>query len=67
MYEQKLNSGALFKNEKKKDTHPDLRGTIKLSDGDYEISAWKKSGKSGEFLSLSIRKKEEKANNNLPF
>lgn len=60
-YEQKLNTGALFQNEKKKDTHPDLRGTIKLHDGDYEISAWKKQGKNGEYLSLSIRKKEDKA------
>ena len=60
MFEQKLNTGALFQNEKKADNHPDLTGTIKLQDGDYSIAAWKKSGKRGEFLSISVKKKELK-------
>lgn len=57
-YEQKLNQGSLFKADKKTDKHPDLTGTIKLNDGDYFISAWKKTGQKGEFLSISVKKKE---------
>jgi formylmethanofuran dehydrogenase subunit D len=57
-YEQKLNQGSLFKADKKTDKHPDLTGTIKLNDGDYFISAWKKTGQKGEYLSLSVKKKE---------
>ena len=61
-YEQKENSGVLFKNNKKETpNHPDYTGTLKLSDGDYLLSAWVKDGKSGKFLSLSVKKKEAKA------
>lgn len=59
-YEQKTNTGSLFKNQKKEtEKHPDYTGSLKLEDGDYMISAWIKEGKSGNFLSLSIRKKED--------
>lgn len=57
-YEQKPNTGSLFKAEKKSDKHPDLTGTIKLDDGEYYVSAWKKQGQKGDFLSLSLKKKE---------
>lgn len=69
-YEQKLNQGSLFKADKKTDKHPDLNGTIKLNDGDYFISAWKKQGPKGEYLSLSVKKKENQSAqsaNDLPF
>lgn len=70
-YEQKLNQGSLFKADKKTDKHPDLTGTIKLNDGDYFISAWKKTGQKGEFLSISVKKKEAQGAqtqaNDLPF
>ena len=72
-YEQKPNTGSLFKAEKKSDKHPDLTGTIKLDDGEYYVSAWKKQGQKGDFLSLSLKKKEAKPessntySNDLPF
>jgi len=57
-YEQKPNTGVLFTAEKKSEKHPDLNGSLKLEDGDYYISAWKKTGQKGEYLSLSVKKKE---------
>lgn len=58
-YEQKPNTGVLFTAEKKSDKHPDYTGSLKLSDGEYLLSAWFKDGKRGKFLSLSVKKKEE--------
>jgi len=57
-YEQKPNTGVLFTAEKKSEKHPDLNGSLKLEDGEYYISAWKKTGPKGEYLSLSVKKKE---------
>lgn len=57
-FEQKENTGALFTAEKKSEKHPDLTGTLKLQDGDYFISAWKKTSSRGEYLSISVKKKE---------
>ena len=56
-YEQRNNTGSLFKNKKKeKDTHPDYTGTGLIGDVDYYISAWiKESGKDGsKFFSFSF-------------
>ena len=58
-YEQKPNTGVLFTAEKKSEKHPDLNGSLKLEDEEYYISAWKKTGPKGEYLSLSVKKKEE--------
>lgn len=63
--EQKLNSGVLFKNEKKTEKHPDYTGSLKTESGDFQMAAWVKQGKKGPFLSVSITKKEVK--NDLPF
>lgn len=58
-YEQKDNSGALFINERKdKESHPDYSGTIRVNGVDYWISAWTKSGRSGDFFSLSVKEKD---------
>jgi hypothetical protein len=61
-YEPKDGSGVLFKNEKKKDTHPDYRGDIMVGGKQYELAAWIKEGKKGKFMSLSAKPKakEEK-------
>jgi len=74
-YEQKPNTGVLFTAEKKSEKHPDLNGSLKLEDGEYYISAWKKTGPKGEYLSLSVKKKEAQTEqpkykvtqNDLPF
>ena len=61
------NSGALFKNEKKeKDTHPDYTGSITVEGADYWLCAWITDGALGNYLSLSVKKKdnEPKSRNN---
>lgn len=58
-YEQKPNSGSLFKNDKKtSDKHPEYTGTWKDADGkEWQLAAWVKEGKKGKFFSLSASEK----------
>lgn len=58
-YEQKPNSGTIFKNERKTATnHPDYTGTWKDANGtEWQLAAWVKDGKKGKFLSLSASEK----------
>ena len=61
-YQQKDNSGSLFKNERReKDTHPHATGTALIDGVEYWVSAWTKEGKKGKFQSLSFKRKEERA------
>jgi len=47
-YEQKDNSGAIFKNDKKeKDTQPDYKGKCVIDGVEKQISLWVKKSKSG--------------------
>lgn len=60
-YEQKDNSGTIFKNDRKeKDSHPDRTGTALIEGVEYWISGWVKSGKRGPFLSLAFKRKDGK-------
>lgn len=60
-YEQKDNSGTLFKNDKReKDTHPNMTGTALIDGVEYWISAWTKEGAKGRFQSLSFKRKDER-------
>lgn len=60
-FEQRDNSGALFRNEKReKDTQPNATGTAMIGGVMYYVSAWTKEGKNGKFQSLSFKPKEEK-------
>ena len=56
------NRCTLFKNDKKTtENHPDLTGTLNCEGVEYWASAWKKESKAGSpFLSISIRKKEDR-------
>lgn len=54
--ETKNNSGAIFKNNKTKDTQPDYRGTVKVNDKEMEISLWfKESAKGVKYFSASFQ------------
>lgn len=59
-YEQKDNSGSLFKNDKKEtDKHPDYTGSVLVKGQQYFISAWLKKSKDGKpYMSLSFKEKD---------
>lgn len=57
-YQQRENSGTLFRNEKReKDSQPNARGTALIDGVEYEVSAWTKHGQKGAFQSLSFKRK----------
>lgn len=61
-FEQRENSGSLFKNDKReKDSHPNATGSAKIDGVEYWVSAWTKDGKNGKWQSLSFKRKEEKS------
>lgn len=62
-YEQRDNSGSLFKNaEKEAPTHADYTGSIKIAGVEYWLNAWIKQSKGGKmFMSLSAKPKQAKA------
>lgn len=59
-YEQKTNTGSLFKNDRKEQpNHADYRGTINIDGKDYWLNAWVKEAKTSgkKFFSLSVKEK----------
>jgi phosphoribosyl-AMP cyclohydrolase len=66
--ETKINSGSIFKNDKKTaDNQPDYRGKINVEGKMWEISLWVKEGQqAGKFFSAAIKepwvKPEESGN-----
>lgn len=62
-FEQKDNSGVLFKNDKQgNDKRPDYTGNIMVNGVEMWLSAWVKEGANGKFMSLSCQPKERKEN-----
>lgn len=60
-YEPRDGDGSLFPNDyKTTDKHPDMRGSLKLNGVEYQISAWRKQGQRGEFLSLRVEPKRDR-------
>lgn len=55
--ETKVNSGAIFKNDRKTaENQPDYRGKINVDGKEWEISLWVKEGqKAGEYFSAAIK------------
>lgn len=62
-FEQRDNSGSLFKNERKQQpNHPDYTGTVMVAGVEYYLSGWVKEGREGKkFFSLSLKPKQEAA------
>lgn len=54
-YEHKEGFGALFRNKKGADSHPDYRGEFKLNGRMYEIAGWMKTGAKGPYMSLKVQ------------
>ena len=54
--ETKINSGAIFKNTKTKETQPDYRGKVNVNGKEMEISLWVKESKTGsKYFSASFQ------------
>ena len=60
-YEQKDNSGAIFKNDKKEtESHPDYKGSARVAGIDYWVSVWvNTSAKGNKYMSTSFTAKEQ--------
>lgn len=59
-FEQRDNSGALFRNDRKdKETSPDYTGNALIGGVEYYLSAWLKEGKRGKFFSFAFKPKQE--------
>lgn len=53
--DQKNNAGALFKNEKKTDNHPDYTGRATIEGQQYNVAAWVRTSQAGaKYMSLSF-------------
>ena len=57
--QQRDNSGALFKNDRKEtEQQPDYKGSLVAAGVEYQLSAWVKTAKSGQkYMSLAIKPK----------
>ena len=60
-FEQRDNSGSIFRNEKKeKENHPDYKGSAMINGVEMWMSSWLKTGANGtKFMSFSFQPKEQ--------
>lgn len=63
-YEQKPNTGTLFKNHKKEnEKQPTHTGTINIEGVEYYLNAWVNETKKGEkYFAIKVKPKEIKVN-----
>lgn len=56
-YQQRENSGALFRNERKNgEKHPDYTGNLNIGGQPFELAAWIRKSQGGKtFMSLSVK------------
>jgi uncharacterized protein (DUF736 family) len=53
--ENKVNTGAIFKNDKKTSANqPDYRGKVNVNGKGMEVALWVKQGKNGSFFSAAF-------------
>jgi len=53
--ENKTNTGAIFKNDKKtNEKQPDYKGKVNVNGKEMEVALWLKEGKAGKFFSASF-------------
>ena len=53
--ENKVNTGAIFKNTNKKaENHPDYKGKVNVNGKEMEVALWVKQGKAGSYFSASF-------------
>lgn len=61
-YEQRDNSGSLFKNDRKeKPNQPDYTGNGVIDGVEMRLSAWIKEGRKGKFMSLAFTPKDDQS------
>ena len=62
-YEQRDNTGSLFKNDRReKDTQPNARGKALIDGVEYEVAAWTKKDRNGNpWQSLSFKKADQQS------
>jgi len=67
-FQQKLNTGSLFKNhEKESERDRDYSGTINVDGREYWVSGWARTSKAGSrYLSLSLKAKVQQATSKNP-
>jgi len=54
--ENKPNSGAIFKNDKKgNDKAPDYRGKVNVNGKEMEVSLWVNEGKNGKYFAAKFQ------------
>jgi uncharacterized protein (DUF736 family) len=66
-YEQKPNTGSLFKNDRKEtDSHPDYKGSALIDGlGECWLDAWINTAKDGsKYMSLKLKPKDATNNGN---
>lgn len=61
-YEQKDNSGSLFKNDRReKDTHANARGSAMIGGVEYWVDAWTNEDRNGnKYQALKFKPKEDR-------